>query len=181
MRPVSFSIEKQGPGLARAGVLKAPHGIIKTPAFVAVGTKADVKGVDVARYGELGIQTLIANTYHLFLSGREVIEKAGGLHNFMGYQGPIMTDSGGFQVFSLGVGFGKKISKVVGEEEFARQQSLGVPPERGSRGLLGGEIRCVCRHGRATSFVSQMRSTGKARVATAFSGETCEAGKVASR
>lgn len=118
MRPISFRIEKQSTGsLARAGVLRTPHGDIQTPAFVAVGTKADVKGIQTAQFGALRVQTLIANTYHLYLSpGSELIERAGGLHKFMGFDGPIMTDSGGFQVFSLGEGFGKKVSKFSGEQ-----------------------------------------------------------------
>jgi queuine tRNA-ribosyltransferase len=118
VRPISFTIEKKDTGsLARAGVLRTLHGDIQTPAFVAVGTKADVKGIQTAQFGELGVQTLIANTYHLYLSpGSELIERAGGLHKFMGFDGPIMTDSGGFQVFSLGEGFGKKVSKFSGEQ-----------------------------------------------------------------
>src|SRR6185437_4239991 len=118
MRPIKLTIEKEHPGtLARAGVLSTPHGSIMTPAFVAVGTKADVKAVDSTQFKELGIQTIIANTYHLYLSpGEKLIEKAGGIHKFMGFDGPIMTDSGGFQVFSLGEGFGKKISKLSKQE-----------------------------------------------------------------
>lgn len=112
--------------LARAGILHTPHGDIKTPAFVAVGTKADVKGVRPAEFSALGIQTLIANTYHLYLSpGPELIDKAGGIHAFMGFNGPIMTDSGGFQVFSLGEGFGKKLSKFL-PEEAAREEAVAV-------------------------------------------------------
>ncbi len=119
MRPISFKIEKELPNsLARAGVLSTSHGDIKTPAFVAVGTKADVKGIDSTQFCALGVQTIIANTYHLYLSpGEKLIEKAGGIHQFMGFGGPIMTDSGGFQVFSLGEGFGKKISKFSKPEE----------------------------------------------------------------
>jgi queuine tRNA-ribosyltransferase len=119
MRPISLTIEKELPhSQARAGVLSTPHGSVMTPAFVAVGTKADVKGIDSAQFGALGVQTIIANTYHLYLSpGEKLIEKAGGVHNFMGFDGPIMTDSGGFQVFSLGEGFGKKISKLSRSEE----------------------------------------------------------------
>lgn len=118
MRPISLKIEKEMPGsLARAGILSTPHGDIKTPAFVAVGTKADVKGILAKQFPELGVQTLIANTYHLYLSpGPELIAKAGGIHAFMGFNGPIMTDSGGFQVFSLGEGFGKKLSKFLPPE-----------------------------------------------------------------
>ncbi len=113
VRPITLSIEKEIPGtLARAGVISTPHGDIKTPCFVAVGTKADVKGIDSTQYPELGVQTIISNTYHLYLSpGEKLIDKAGGIHKFMGFSGPIMTDSGGFQVFSLGEGFGKKLSK----------------------------------------------------------------------
>jgi queuine tRNA-ribosyltransferase len=116
MRPILFEIEMRGPGLARAGVLKTPHGEINTPAFSGVATKADVKGVDVSKFSELGIQTLIANTYHLYLSGLDAVEKAGGVGKFMGFTGPTMTDSGGFQVFSLGAGFGKKVSKFMPEQ-----------------------------------------------------------------
>ncbi len=119
MRPLTFEIITQGPGAARAGVLRTPHGDIKTPAFVAVATKADIKGIDTAKYPALGIQTLIANTYHLFLSGLEAVEQAGGVAKFMGFNGPTMTDSGGFQVFSLGTGFGKKVSKFQQPEQQA--------------------------------------------------------------
>jgi queuine tRNA-ribosyltransferase len=112
-QPIRFEIEKRGPGLARAGTIHTPHGDICTPAFVGVATKATLKGIVQDRFGDLGIQAIIANTYHLFLSpGESVIEKAGGIHAFMNFDGPIMTDSGGFQVFSLGEGFGLKISKL---------------------------------------------------------------------
>jgi queuine tRNA-ribosyltransferase len=113
VRPITLHIEKQLPGsLARAGILSTPHGTIQTPAFIAVGTKADVKGIQSAQFSTLGIQAIIANTYHLYLSpGPELVEHMGGIHRFMGFNGPIMTDSGGFQVFSLGEGFGKKLSK----------------------------------------------------------------------
>jgi queuine tRNA-ribosyltransferase len=119
VRPISFSVDQSGPGLARAGVLRTPHGEIQTPAFVAVATKADVKGVPAEQFGALGIQTIIANTYHLYLAGLEQIEKAGGVGKFMSFGGPTMTDSGGFQVFSLGVGFGKKLSKFLPEQKAA--------------------------------------------------------------
>ena len=131
MQPITFSIEAKLPNsLARAGVLHTPHGDIKTPAFVAVATKADVKGVDATQFGALGIQTVISNTYHLYLSpGEELIAKAGGIHKFMGFDGPIMTDSGGFQVFSLGEGFGKKISKFSAQEQ--------EPPEASAASCQG--------------------------------------------
>lgn len=125
MRPVTLTVEKKGPGLARAGVLHTPHGTIKTPAFVGVATKADIKGVPAARFGELGLQTIIANTYHLYLSGLDAVAKAGGVAAFMGFKGPTMTDSGGFQVFSLGVGFGKKLSKFL-PQEASPEEGLAV-------------------------------------------------------
>ena len=117
-RPISFEIQKRlGNSLARAGVIVPPHGSIESPAFIAVGTKATVKGIEPSRFKELGIQSLIGNTYHLYLSpGEKTIEKAGGVGKFMSWEGPTMTDSGGFQVFSLGEGFGKKISKFVPAE-----------------------------------------------------------------
>lgn len=116
MQPVKLTIEKKLPSGARAGVLHTPHGEIQTPAFVPVATKADIKGIESAKFGSLGIQTLIANTYHLYLSGLDAVEKAGGVAKFMNWHGPTMTDSGGFQVFSLGTGFGKKVSKFTAEE-----------------------------------------------------------------
>jgi queuine tRNA-ribosyltransferase len=89
-------------GVARAGVLRAPHGDVATPAFMPVGTKATVKGLDPDRLRELGTEILLANTYHLyFRPGADTVESLGGLHRFMGWDGPILTDSGGFQVFSL--------------------------------------------------------------------------------
>jgi queuine tRNA-ribosyltransferase len=114
VRPISFEITKELSGtLARAGILHTPHGDIETPAFTAVATKATVKGVPTEYFKELGVQGIIANTYHLYLSpGEKLVEKAGGIHTFMNWTGPTMTDSGGFQVFSLGEGFGKKLSKL---------------------------------------------------------------------
>jgi queuine tRNA-ribosyltransferase len=114
MRPISFAVEKRlKNSKGRAGVLKTPHGDIMTPAFVAVATKATVKGVSALDVKALGVQTIIANTYHLFLSpGEESVEKAGGVGKFMHWDGPTFTDSGGFQVFSLGSAFGKGSVKV---------------------------------------------------------------------
>lgn len=114
-KPISFTIKKKlENSLGRVGVLHTPHGDIQTPAFVAVGTKATVKSVSSVQVKEAGLQVVLANTYHLFLQpGDEVIRKAGGLHKFMNWPGPTMTDSGGFQVFSLGAAYGKEISKVI--------------------------------------------------------------------
>jgi queuine tRNA-ribosyltransferase len=89
-------------GVARAGVLRTAHGEVPTPAFMPVGTKASVKSVDPEELEALGTRIVLANTYHLhFRPGEEVIEELGGLHAFMGWERPILTDSGGYQVFSL--------------------------------------------------------------------------------
>jgi len=115
MNPLSFSIEKKIPGkLGRAGILMTPHGEIKTPAFVTVGTKGTVKALTPEHVATLGAQVTLANTYHLYLQpGDELVRDAGGLHKFMNWQGPLMTDSGGFQVFSLGTAYGKGIGKIL--------------------------------------------------------------------
>ncbi|MTF40008.1 tRNA guanosine(34) transglycosylase Tgt [Cyanobacterium aponinum] len=87
---------------ARAGVFSTPHGEVETPRFMPVGTVGTVKGITPAQLQSAHAQMILGNTYHLHIQpGEEIIEKAGGLHNFMGWQQPILTDSGGFQVFSL--------------------------------------------------------------------------------
>jgi queuine tRNA-ribosyltransferase len=96
-----FSVESTD-GAARAGILRTAHGEIRTPAFMPVGTKATVKSLHPDEVRDAGAQILLGNTYHLhFRPGEELIEEVGGLHRFMGWDGPILTDSGGFQVFSL--------------------------------------------------------------------------------
>ncbi len=113
MSPIKFTITKKFGTLARAGVIHTPHGDIETPAFVAVGTKATVKSLTPLEIKATGAEVVLANTYHLHLRpGSEVVKGAGGLHKFMGWDGPMITDSGGFQVFSLGVAMGKGISKI---------------------------------------------------------------------
>jgi queuine tRNA-ribosyltransferase len=101
-----FQILSRDPGSrARAGVLRTPHGEIRTPAFVPLATKATVKGLEPREVAGLGYDMVLGNTYHLFLEpGHELIARFGGLHRFMGWEGPIVTDSGGFQVFSMGHG-----------------------------------------------------------------------------
>ena len=97
--------------LGRTGVIRTPHGSIATPAFVAVGTKATVKAVLPESMAELGAQAILANAYHLYLQpGAAIVEAAGGLGTFMNWPGPTFTDSGGFQVMSLGVGFKKVLA-----------------------------------------------------------------------
>lgn len=102
---------RAGSRLGRAGVIRTPHGLIKTPAFIPVGTKATVKSLLPETVEDLGAQAILANAYHLYLQpGPEIIDEAGGLGKFMNWQGPTFTDSGGFQVLSLGVGFKKVIA-----------------------------------------------------------------------
>ena len=94
----------------RTGVITTPHGQIKTPAFIAVGTKATVKAVLPESVAQLGAQAVLANAYHLYLQpGSDILDAAGGLGKFMNWSGPTFTDSGGFQVMSLGSGFKKVI------------------------------------------------------------------------
>src|SRR4051812_49839601 len=90
-------------GAARCATLELAHGSVETPVFMPVGTYGTVKAVSPAELSELGARLVLGNTFHLWLRpGLEVIAKHGGLHRFMGWDGPILTDSGGFQVFSLG-------------------------------------------------------------------------------
>jgi queuine tRNA-ribosyltransferase len=97
--------------LGRTGTITTPHGIIRTPAFIPVGTKATVKTVLPETMAELGAQAVLANAYHLYLQpGADIVEAAGGLGAFMNWPGPTFTDSGGFQVLSLGVGFKKVLA-----------------------------------------------------------------------
>ncbi len=90
---------------ARLGILKTPHGNVETPNFIFCGTKATVKGITPAQIKETKSQIILANTYHLMLQpGADIIEKMGGLHKFTGWDGPMLTDSGGYQVFAMGHG-----------------------------------------------------------------------------
>ena len=98
-------------GLARVGTITTPHGEIQTPAFIPVGTKAPVKSVLPGAMEDLGAQALLSNAYHLYLQpGPDVLDEAGGLGSFMNWDKPTFTDSGGFQVLSLGVGFKKVLA-----------------------------------------------------------------------
>ncbi|HUX34145.1 MAG TPA: tRNA guanosine(34) transglycosylase Tgt, partial [Gemmatimonadaceae bacterium] len=97
----AFTLQHQA-GAARAGTFTTPHGVVETPAFMAVGTLATVKGLDPDDLRAMGAQMILANAYHLHLRpGDELVRQLGGLHQFMQWDGPILTDSGGFQVFSL--------------------------------------------------------------------------------
>ncbi len=133
MSLLKFTIkEKLKNGLGRAGILETPHGSIETPAFVTVGTKATVKALTPEQVRDLGAQVVLANTYHLYFQpGDGVVRDAGGLHKFMNWNGPTMTDSGGFQAFSLGAAFGTSVSKIADSNESAGKQKSDV--EDGSR------------------------------------------------
>lgn len=127
--PVTFEIVKRQPGtLGRAGVIHTPHGDIETPAFVVVGTKGTVKSIkpeDMRDY--VGNQVALANTYHLFLQpGDDIVKEAGGIHTFANWDLPTITDSGGFQVFSLGEGFGKSVGKMFKGEEEESTEKIGL-------------------------------------------------------
>ncbi len=115
MSAIKFDIQKKDNGSqARAGTIRTSHGDIQTPAFAVVGTKGTVKTLSPEGLKELGASVVLANTYHLYLQpGTKLIKKHGGLGKFMNWEGPTMTDSGGFQVFSLGDALGKGISKVL--------------------------------------------------------------------
>lgn len=133
----SFELQKVDPETgARAGILHTPHGDIETPVYMPVGTQATVKGVYPKELKEAGSQIILSNTYHLYMRpGDELIARAGGLHKFMNWDRPILTDSGGFQVFSLsklrkikeeGVYFASHIDGrklFIGPEESMRIQS----------------------------------------------------------
>lgn len=109
-----FNIKSRLSGtLARRGEIITPNGTIQTPAFIVVGTKATVKTMTPEQVKDTGAEATLCNTYHLYLQpGDEVVSQAGGLHKFMNWDGPMFTDSGGFQAFSLGVAMGRGINKV---------------------------------------------------------------------
>ncbi len=112
--PFSFKITHQEKNTsARLGIITTPHGSFHTPAFIPVATTASIRALDFQDLKNLGAEIVLANTYHLHLRpGEKIIKKLGGLHKFMGWDGPIVTDSGGFQVFSLGFGVEHNIGKI---------------------------------------------------------------------
>lgn len=148
-------------GLGRSGVVTTPHGQIRTPAFIPVGTKATIKTVLPESMTDLGAQAVLANAYHLYLQpGADIVEAAGGLGAFMNWPGPTFTDSGGFQVLSLGVGFkkvlamdvsGRTVDDVVapGKDRLAHVDDDGVTFTShldGSRHRFTAEISMQVQH-----------------------------------
>ncbi|MEM7476734.1 MAG: tRNA guanosine(34) transglycosylase Tgt, partial [Planctomycetota bacterium] len=150
MPEIGFQFELKSPlgQVARRGRIATPHGSVETPVFMPVGTVGTVKGLAIDQVESTGAPMILGNTYHLALRpGSELVAKLGGLHSFMGWQGPILTDSGGFQVFSL-----SKINKVT--EDAATFQShidgatLRLTPEESIRiqEQLGSDVAMVLDH-----------------------------------
>jgi queuine tRNA-ribosyltransferase len=145
----SFRLEHVDPGCrARRGVLGTPHGAVDLPAFMPVGTQGSVKGLEIGRVRATGTQIVLANTYHLLLRpGPEVVRELGGLHRFMGWGGPILTDSGGFQLVSLA-----DRTTVTEEEAVFRShidgRHVALSPERAIeiQEALGADIAMVLDH-----------------------------------
>jgi queuine tRNA-ribosyltransferase len=126
----SFSYKTYDSG-ARIGEMVTPHGKVETPAFIFCGTKATVKGVTPAQLLEADTQIILSNTYHLMLQpGADIVQKLGGLHKMMGWDKPILTDSGGFQIFSLG--HGSVSEEIKGKRNQIRQKSLLKIKEEGA-------------------------------------------------
>ncbi len=130
----SFEIIKKSDEakLARAGIIHTPHGDIETPAFITVGTKATVKSLTVEQIKDnVGAQCVLANTYHLYLQpGDELVAKHGGFAKMMGWMGPTFTDSGGFQVFSLGQAIGHGVSKIATSKEISEVEAKSKSQEK---------------------------------------------------
>lgn len=116
---------------ARLGVLRTPHGVIETPNFVPVGTQGTVKGLSPQDLRDIGVQVVLSNTYHLHLRpGADLVEELGGIANFMGWNGPTMTDSGGFQVFSLGAAQRKVVLKDIHGRKLSKfSKSVFIHPD----------------------------------------------------
>jgi tRNA-guanine transglycosylase len=136
MSALNFEIVHRLAGTqARAGVLTLPHGVIETPVFMPVGTKATVKALEPFELEDLGAQIILGNAYHLYMRpGHELVAEFGGLHGFSGWKKPFLTDSGGFQVFSLGFGMEHGVGKIA--KMFPEEGGL-APPR-----LKAGEKLC---------------------------------------
>ncbi len=130
----SFEIQKKSEEapLARAGMIHTPHGDIQTPAFITVGTKATVKALTIDDVRDkVGSQCVLANTYHLYLQpGDDLVARHGGFSKMMGWQGPTFTDSGGFQVFSLGQAIGHGVSKIATSDELSKRETTEQEKEK---------------------------------------------------
>lgn len=144
MKAINFEIiHKTANGKARVGVIKTPHGVIKTPSFMVAATKATVKAMTPETVRELGGQAVLANTYHLMLQpGEEIVAAAGGLAKFMNWNGPSITDSGGFQVFSLGMAYEKGLENTLRDKAVHSKKQLAKVDDEGVsfRSHLNGDL-----------------------------------------
>lgn len=134
MRVTVFKFEytEHSPSRARLGLITTPHGVIETPAFIFCATKAAMKGLSAEDMRSAGTQIILSNTYHLLLQpGPEIVKKMGGLQKFTGWKGPMLTDSGGFQIFSLG--HGSVAAEIKGRRMTGRQKTLLKITEEGAR------------------------------------------------
>ena len=128
----SFKFESTQPGRSRLGSIATPHGVVETPAFIFCATKAAMKSLSAEDMKAADTQIILSNTYHLMLQpGPEVVEKMGGLQKFTGWRGPMLTDSGGFQIFSLG--HGSVASEIKGKRMTGRKKTLLRISEEGAR------------------------------------------------
>ena len=147
---LKFTITHKDPkSLARVGRLEVKHGVLETPAFIVVGTRASVKAVDPRELKAMGVQIALANTYHLMLRpGAEAVAEQGGLHSFMGWDGPMVTDSGGFQAFSLGFAIEHGVGKMVKmfPAEGSHDRAKKSPPARGGS-AFGGKLAKITDDG----------------------------------
>lgn len=139
--PFSFHVvQKAANSQGRVGRLTTPHGTLETPAFIFCATKAALKGLTIHQVREAGTSILLSNTYHLMLQpGEDVVAQFGGLHRFMGWSGPMLTDSGGFQIFSLG--HGSVAAEIKGTRNTNRPQNLLRLTEEGAvfKSYLNGQ------------------------------------------
>lgn len=139
-----FEITKQGPRSARRGRLETPHGVVETPAFIFCATRAGMKSLTVEQLRDCNTQIILSNTYHLMLQpGPELVHKMGGLQKFMGWHGPMLTDSGGFQIFSLG--HGSVADEIKGRRSKAGNKTLLDITEEGAtfRSYINGKKYCL--------------------------------------
>src|SRR5438477_1522083 len=128
MGAISFEIDATH-GTARAARIGTPHGVVRTPALCPVATQATVKSLTPDELREVGSEILLANAYHLYLRpGADLVVELGGLHRFMSWNGPMVTDSGGWQVFSLGFGREHGVGKIAG---LFPDETDAAPPTRG--------------------------------------------------
>lgn len=137
-------IHQSSTSKARLGKLTTPHGVVETPAFIFCATKAAIKGATPQQLRQENTQIILSNTYHLMLQpGPELMEKMGGLHTFMGWDGPMLTDSGGFQIFSLG--HGSVAEEVKGRRHSTRPKSLLKIKEEGAtfKSYIDGKLHTL--------------------------------------